>query len=53
MFSITTIIIAITCVTSFIAFSNQKLMDDLIFYPPAITNQNQWYRFVTCGWLHL
>ena len=52
MFSITTIIIAVTCITSFIAFSNQKLMDDLIFYPPAVTNQNQWYRFVTCGFIH-
>lgn len=27
-------------------------MDDLIFYPPAISEQNQWYRFVTCGFIH-
>jgi membrane associated rhomboid family serine protease len=27
-------------------------MDDLIFYPPAITNRNQWYRFITCGLIH-
>lgn len=50
--TITIIIIAITCVTSFMAFNNQKLMDDFIFYPPAITNQNQWYRFITCGLIH-
>lgn len=27
-------------------------MDDLIFYPPAITNRRQWYRFITCGVIH-
>lgn len=27
-------------------------MNDLIFYPPAITHQNQWYRFITCGLIH-
>jgi membrane associated rhomboid family serine protease len=50
--SITIIIIAINCIVSFLAFSNQKLIDELIFYPPAITNQNQWYRFITCGFIH-
>ena len=50
--SITIILIAITAVTSFLAFSNHKLMDDLIFYPPAITKNNQWYRFITCGFIH-
>ncbi len=50
--SITIIIITITCIVSFLAFSNQKLIDELIFYPPAITNQNQWYRFITCGFIH-
>jgi membrane associated rhomboid family serine protease len=52
MFTITIAIIALTCVISFIAFSNEKLMDDLIFYPPAITYHNQWYRFITCGVIH-
>jgi membrane associated rhomboid family serine protease len=27
-------------------------MDDLIFYPPAVTNRRQWYRFITCGFIH-
>jgi membrane associated rhomboid family serine protease len=35
-----------------VAFSNQKLIQDLIFYPPAVTDQNQWYRFFTCGLIH-
>lgn len=50
--SITIIIVAVTCIISFIAFSNQKVMDDLIFYPPAINQRNQWYRFITCGFIH-
>ena len=52
MFTITIAIIALTCVISFSAFSNEKLMNDLIFYPPAITYNNQWYRFITCGLIH-
>jgi membrane associated rhomboid family serine protease len=50
--TLTIIIIAITCIVSFLCFSNEKLLNDLIFYPPAMTNQNQWYRFVTCGFIH-
>ncbi|RTL56817.1 MAG: rhomboid family intramembrane serine protease [Sphingobacteriales bacterium] len=50
--SITFIIIAVTCIVSFIAFTNDALMDELIFYPPAITRQHQWYRFITCGFIH-
>lgn len=50
--SITLIIIIITCLVSFTAFNNEKVMDDLIFYPPAIANQNQFYRFFTCGFIH-
>jgi membrane associated rhomboid family serine protease len=52
MITITIIIVLITSVISFTAFSNEKVMDDLIFYPPAITNQNQWYRFITSGLIH-
>jgi len=50
--TITLIIIIITGLISFTAFSNQKTIDDLIFYPPAITKHNQWYRFFTCGLIH-
>lgn len=52
MITITLSIVLITSVISFTAFSNQKVMDDLIFYPPAVTNRNQWYRFITCGLIH-
>jgi membrane associated rhomboid family serine protease len=49
---ITTIIIIITVLISIGGFSNQKLIDDLIFYPPAVSQRNQWYRFFTCGLIH-
>ncbi len=52
MFSITFVILILTCIVSFTAFSNQKVIDDLIFYPPAITQRNQWYRFITNGVIH-
>jgi len=50
--SITLIIIIVTTLVSIGGFSNHKIIDDLIFYPPAVTQQKQWWRFVTCGLIH-
>lgn len=50
--SITLIIIIITVLISIGGFSNQRIIDDLIFYPPAISQRKQWYRFFTCGLIH-
>jgi membrane associated rhomboid family serine protease len=50
--NITIIIIIITVLVSIGGFSNQKIIDDLIFYPPAVSRRNQWYRFFTCGLIH-
>jgi membrane associated rhomboid family serine protease len=50
--NITAIIVVITCVVSFVAFSNQKIIDTLIFNPPAISERNEWYRFFSCGLIH-
>jgi membrane associated rhomboid family serine protease len=50
--SITVIIIIITVLISISAFSNPKIMSDLIFYPPAVTQSKQYYRFITCGVIH-
>ncbi|MDB5197032.1 MAG: hypothetical protein JWP88_1403 [Flaviaesturariibacter sp.] len=50
--SINLILVIITVLVSIGGFSNQKLIDDLIFYPPAISQRNQWYRFFTCGLIH-
>ena len=49
---ITIIIIIITVLISIGGFSNHKIIDDLIFYPPAVSRRNQWYRFFTCGLIH-
>jgi membrane associated rhomboid family serine protease len=48
---ITYIIIGFTCLISIPAFSNEKLINDMIFYPPAV-KRGQWYRFITCGFIH-
>lgn len=50
--SITLMILIATSITSFMAFRNNRLMEDLIFYPPAVTERKQYYRFVTCGFIH-
>lgn len=50
--SITLLIIIVTSIVSFIAFSNRTLQDKLIFYPPAVSKDGQWYRFITCGFIH-
>ncbi len=50
--SITLIIVIITVLVSIGAFNSQKIMEDLIFYPPAVSQRNQWYRFFSCGLIH-
>jgi membrane associated rhomboid family serine protease len=49
---ITLIIIGITCVVSFMAFNNARLMNDLILWPPAITRHREYHRLVTYGVIH-
>lgn len=46
------IIIAITCIVSFMAFKNSRLMNDLILWPPAIARQREYHRLVTYGLVH-
>ena len=46
---ITLVIIAISCIVSFMAFNNSRLMNDLILWPPAITRQREYHRLVTYG----
>lgn len=50
-FDLTTIVCILTVLVSVAGFSNQKMIDDLIFYPPAIS-RNQPYRFITHGFIH-
>lgn len=50
--SITFLIILITSVTSFIAFTKHSLREDLLFWPYKIKREGQLYRFITHGALH-
>jgi len=50
--TISLMLVLANCAISIPAFNNNKLMNDLIFYPPAIANNNQYYRFITHGFLH-
>ncbi|MFM6925984.1 MAG: rhomboid family intramembrane serine protease [Ferruginibacter sp.] len=50
--NVTLLLIVATSVVSLAAFNNQSVMDKLIFYPPAISQRNEWYRFFSCGLIH-
>lgn len=52
MLSVTLIILLATCLVSFLAFSNDRLLHDLIFHPPTVVHQRQWYRFFSSGLIH-
>ena len=52
MFDITLTIIIVTCVITLTGFRNGKVVDELIFWPPAISKKHQYYRFITCGLIH-
>jgi membrane associated rhomboid family serine protease len=49
---ITNILIIATVIISILGLRNFKLQDDCIFNPTAITYNHQWYRFITCGFIH-
>jgi membrane associated rhomboid family serine protease len=46
------IILAATCIVSFMAFNNRRMIDDLILWPPAIERKKEYYRLVTYGLIH-
>jgi membrane associated rhomboid family serine protease len=52
MISSNLIIIVLTCVVSYTAFNNAKLMDDWILRPFIAEKQKQYYRYITYGFLH-
>ena len=49
---ITIALIAVTCVVSWLAFKNRKLMDRLILWPPAIERHKQYDRLLGYGFIH-
>lgn len=50
--SLTTIIVAVTVVVSWLAFNNPRLAERLILWPPAIDRGKQYDRLVTHGFIH-
>jgi membrane associated rhomboid family serine protease len=52
MYTITLTLLVITIALSLFGFANQKVINDFIFYPPAINKDNEWWRFITNGFIH-
>ena len=49
---ITYAIIGITAITSYAAFQNNILLNQLLFYPAQMKERNEWWRFITHGFIH-
>jgi membrane associated rhomboid family serine protease len=50
--TLTLILIAITCVVSYLAWQNRELMGRLILWSPAITRRGEVHRLITYGFVH-
>ena len=49
---LTIAIIVVTCLISFQGFSNQMVLQQLLFRPFSIQNRGEWYRFISSGMIH-
>ncbi|QQS28293.1 MAG: rhomboid family intramembrane serine protease [Sphingobacteriales bacterium] len=54
----TILFVVITCITSYLAFTNYPLRQKLIFSPYTISRTNEYFRFISSGlihanWMHL
>jgi membrane associated rhomboid family serine protease len=49
---ITLIITIITVAISILAMYNEPLMDKMIFNPYTVQRNNEWYRFISSGFIH-
>lgn len=50
--SLTIIIILFTVAISYYAWQNPAVMDKLILNPARVSQKNQYYRFITSGFIH-
>ncbi len=50
--NITIILVIMTGIISFQAFNNSAIKGKLLFYPVSISNNGEWYRFLTSGFIH-
>ena len=45
-------ILAITCIVSWIAFKDHKLMQRLLLWPPAVRKKHEYWRLLSYGLVH-
>lgn len=50
--STTLIIVAVTCLVSFLLMLKPAGKSQLLFHPVSIAEKNQWYRFLSSGFIH-
>ncbi|MEO6065857.1 MAG: rhomboid family intramembrane serine protease [Lysobacterales bacterium] len=50
--SATIIVIAVTVAVSLLAMNNERMLDRLIFWPPAVARGGEYQRLVTYGFVH-
>jgi membrane associated rhomboid family serine protease len=50
--TLTFILIALTAITSIMAFNNPVMKGSALFYPHAIRERGEWHRFLTSGFIH-
>lgn len=46
------LIIAVTCVVSFMAFKRASVGQQWVLWPPAVTGKHEYWRLLTCGFVH-
>jgi membrane associated rhomboid family serine protease len=49
---LTLAILAITCIVSWIAFKDHKLMQRLLLWPPAVRKKHEYWRLLSYGLVH-
>ena len=49
---LTLAILAVTCLVSWIAFKDRKLMQRLLLWPPAVSKKHEYWRLLSYGLVH-
>lgn len=50
--NVTLILIAVTCLVSYLAWQNPRLIERLILWPPAVQRRHEYDRLITYGFVH-
>lgn len=50
--SLTIVIIVVTAIVTFLAFSNPRLLNALLLWPAIMDRPKEYYRFLTAGFVH-